>query len=111
MPSSKSNGQIAELLLGHQVDRTVLDEAARRLQQTELHWLTTLNEIITAVKASPLIGPSAAYQVEMISANILMSRIHPERIESIAGRILSGRPYDDQDVRSLAGLLLSKADV
>lgn len=110
MPRSLTDDQLADKLLSPQIDRTVLDEAARRLKDIEFRQLMAAVEIATAVSQSPFLDKRTAKLVETTALNTVTSRRSSARMSSLAGKILSGREYDHEDVLSLAARVLAQDD-
>lgn len=110
MPRSLTDDQLADKLLSPQIDRTVLDEAARRLRDSEFRQLMNMVDFTTAVHQSPLIDEKTSKLVETTVMNVVVSRRSSARMSSLAGKILAGKDYDRADVLSLAAFVLSQDD-
>ena len=108
MVRTLSDDQLADKLCQHQVDRTVLDEAARRLRGQELRELTAKNTIIEAIHQSPLIDKKNSETAERIILAVTPVKKSSARLSSLASKILHGHAYTDEDVRSLAASVLSQ---
>lgn len=89
MVRSLSNHELASKLEPNQVDRVVLDEAARRLKKQV---------------------PLAAVDKVHVTERMKLNRESSARLSTLASRILRGEGYTDSDVRSLAASVLSQDD-
>lgn len=109
MPLTKlSNAELADKLLKSQMDATTLRAAAERLRNIELQQLLTASEMVSAVSSMSKVTLEMAKTVESIVLAIPMSRKSSSQMSSLAGRILQGAAYDDQDVKSLAASVLAQ---
>ena len=108
MPRSKTNAELADLLVSPQVDRTVLDAAAERIRSFDLQHLLTVEHIVQAVSSSPNIPQGVAKTVEILAYSIPLSKRTQNRLCRLAAKVLEGGEYDDHDVRSLAVAVASQ---
>ena len=91
-----------------QVDRVILDEAARRIRECELRTLIHTNEMVSAVRRSPLIDDRRTDIVEQLLMAVPSRRVSSTRLSSLASRILRGAEYTDEEVKSLAASVMSQ---
>jgi hypothetical protein len=110
MPRSLTNDELAARLRSPQVDRVILDEAARRLHEWEMRYLMTLSDICAAIHQAPLPDPELPGIVEKIVMSVAMSNRSLARVSSLAGRILAGGEYTRADVLTIAARALSCDD-
>ena len=108
MPNKRTNAELAALLTRPQVDGTILQEAAQRLRDFDLQQLLTMNEVVQTVNESTAIDEHTSRIVEQVVTAIPISKRSTEAMASLAARILQGRVYDDQDVKSLAASVLAQ---
>lgn len=110
MPRYLTDDQLAKRLRQQQVDRTVLDEAAKRLEQFDMQQLLQATNIIQALNSSGILTEEQLSLIEKAVMTVPLSRYSPARITSLAGRILSSEKYTKADVMSLAASVLQQDD-
>lgn len=100
--------ELACKLEEQQIDRTILDEAARRIRDRDLRTLVYTNDLVEAVRASPLIDDRKADLIEKIMMAVpVPHRVSSSRMSSLAALVLRD-PHASERERSLAASVLSQ---
>lgn len=108
MARSLSDEELACRLEAQQVDRVVLNEAAKRIRECELRSLIHTSEIIEAIQRSPLLtSERQASIVEQIVMAVKPSRQSSSRLSSLASQVLRDPDATSRE-RSLAASVLSQ---
>jgi hypothetical protein len=108
MPSSLTDTELASKLEQQQVDRAILNEAARRIRECDMQHLLLASDISSAIQRSPLLDQHQSDVVEKIVMSVPPRRQSSARLSSLAARILRGGDYTRSDVMSLAASVLSQ---
>lgn len=108
MARSLSDEELARRLEEQQVDRVVLDEAAKRIRDCELRTLIHTNDIIEAVHRSPLLSSERQQAiVDQIISSVKPTRQSSSRMSSLAAQVMRD-PDATARERSLAASVLSQ---
>lgn len=108
MARKLTDDELAQRLEENQVDRVVLNEAAKRIRECELRSLIHTNSIIEAIHGSPLLTDQhKADIVEQIVMAVKPRRQSSARVSSLAAQVL-GDPNASARERSLAASVLSQ---
>jgi hypothetical protein len=107
MPRSLTDEQLARKLEEQQVDRMILDEAARRIRNRELQELLYTNEVVSAVKSSPILDERTRDKVERTIMAVRAPRVSSSRMSSLAAQVMRDPNATDRE-KSLAASVLSQ---
>lgn len=111
MARSLTDDELADRLEAQQVDRTILNEAARRIRECELRTLLHTNSIIEAINSSSLLkGEHQAEIIEQIVMAVKPGRQSTARLSSLAARVMRD-PEATPRERSLAASVLSQDEI
>lgn len=108
MARSLTDEELACRLEAQQVDRVVLNEAAKRIRECDLRTLLHTNAIIETIQQSPLVDSKR--QAEIVERIILAAgegRQSSARLSSLAARVLRDPDATPRE-RSLAASVLSQ---
>ncbi len=100
--------ELACKLEAQQVDRVILDQAARRIRECELRSLIHSNDIIEAIQRSPLLTDEhQAAIIEQIVMSVKPSRQSSSRMSSLAAQVMRDPDATTRE-RSLAASVMSQ---
>lgn len=100
--------ELACKLEEQQIDRTILDEAARRIRDRDLRTLIYTNDLVEAIRSSPLLDDRKTDLVEKIMMAVpVPHRVSSSRMSSIAAVVMRDPDATPRE-RSLAASVLSQ---
>lgn len=109
MARELSDDELACKLEEQQIDRVVLNEAAKRIRECELRSLLHTNEVIEAINRSPLLSAERQQAiVEQIVLSVQSNRQSSSRLSSLASRVWRTGEATREETRSLAASVMSQ---
>lgn len=104
-----TDDELACRLEEQQVDRTLLNDAAKRIREYELQTLIHTSDIIEAIHRSPLLsGEREQAIVEQVVMSVRPGRQSSSRLSSLASRVWRTGEATREEVRSLAASVMSQ---
>lgn len=101
--------ELACRLEAQQVDRIVLDAAAKRIRECELRTLLHTNDILDAIAESSIISDEHRTAIiEMIVSAVPPNRQTSSRMSSLAARVWRTGEATKDEIRSLAASVMSQ---
>lgn len=108
MARSLTDEQLACRLEEQQIDRTILDEAARRIRERDLRTLVHTNDLVEAIRSSPLLDDHKTGLIEKIMMAVpVPHRVSSSRMSSLAAQVMRDPDATPRE-RSLAASVLSQ---
>lgn len=110
MARTLTDEELAQKLELNQVDRTILDEAARRIRGRDLDQLVTVNSVIEALHATPLLDDSKVEIAEKVIAAVTAQprRQTSSKMSTLASKVWRTGEATREEVRSLAACVMSQ---
>lgn len=110
MAKNLTDEQLASRLERNQVDRTDLDEAARRIRGRDLDQLITVNSIVEALHATPLLDENKTEIAEKVIAAVTAQprRQSSSKMSTLASKVWRTGEATREEVRSLAACVMSQ---
>lgn len=114
MVRSLTDNELAQRLENNQVDRVLLDEAARRIRGRDLDQLVTSNAIIEALHATPLLDVNKSEIAEQVISAITAGPLRKQsssRMSSLASKVWRTGKASREEIRSLAACVMSQDEI
>lgn len=111
MARELSDEELARRLESNQIDRTDLNEAARRVRNCDLRQLLHTNSIVEAIGASPLVSDRTAGLIEQVIMTVRSDsrrRQSSSKMSTLASKIWRTGEATKEELRSLAASVMSQ---